>query len=276
MSETGREEMLVLLDSEPLYKAVARELTNRRSIPQGGSFARGCRITRANASISLIHLPAANAHVQAYLTLLEMQQRSQFSRILAVGEGFSLRRELRAADLVVIGRASALPYPALFENRPPSWQTHDASARPSETFYSSAPATASSHAQLPALKPLLWQEDLPTVHAAYARHPQWQGGMPLWAPEHFEKFRRENEVDVLAELPVGVLEFAAEHPQALIECYAFILGQTASSSGMTGDDRLAHLRTGFYRHQKRGIVPAVNLILKRVEEFCAGPVAAHN
>lgn len=289
MSKTAIDELLVLLDNEQLYEAVARELTKARSafwkqsgarrpvtvMPQGGSFARGCTVAGNGFTINLIHLSPANAHPLGFLTLLEMQQRCPLSRILAVGEGFSLRRDLRAGDLAFVTRASALPYPALLANRPPAWQAPDFSQSHPESFTAATPSDGALDIQTAQGESALWQKDLPAVHAAYTRHPQWAGAQPPWAPEQFERLRTEEQVDVLAELPAGVLEFAEKQPEILVHCLCMVIGQAFPSSSMAEADPLAALRRDFYRHQRRGVVPAANFLLRylaSVTEQAAPPL----
>lgn len=255
MSDGTLMESIVLVDSRVLFEHVVRAVRSRgaglwkrvmartggrlvewdeglvevRELdPVGTSFILSRRFAINGRVFNFLFLPPENAHVFGWLGLAQRGEQVEVEGLLCVAQAVSLRDDLGTGDLMVVTEALALPYPALYESRPPKWQKDEfgeEDKRVAECFEAPAGSVdlAAGLADIMRGRGKLTQPEVNWGRTGYAKHPTWNGGMMPWAEEQFDRMREEG-IDTLSEMPAGVFDFAGRFPDVPMACFNQIVG----------------------------------------------------
>jgi len=201
---------IILLDNSDIYRAVTRLLERRGSnlSPSGAGFAQGCQTKIGDVVWHILKIQAEHSHRLSYLSLVEFSMRKPLDTVIGICGAHSFRNSLYPGDLALVHTASALPYPALFENRNP----YAEQVVETERYLAKQEVLdAFAHSIDTRLNQFTWQSSVPPVHSALLKHPREEKSLKPWAEEQF-RYLRQQDVDVLADMPVGLYEAQTELP----------------------------------------------------------------
>lgn len=228
--------------------------------PNGSGFTSSRRFRINGAIINVLLIKPADGQLFGMLTLAELHQRVGIERVLCIARAVTLREDLHTGDVALVTQASALPYPALYESRPPQWQKNEEeSSREPEHYFLSNDSLKLGRAIASTAVDAMRQNYIPEVHTGYARHPAWGGGMSPWANEQFKSLTA-NGLETLSEIPVGVYDFATRTPEVPVICFNIIAGraQERAAGDLARDGDKDPTRYAFYAGQN--LESAVRLV----------------
>lgn len=200
----------ILLDDPYLLRFAlksARELDFKSQGRWCAGYSKGHLLQKRDRKLFLLTNAGYTAAPLVYLSVAQLAFSQGADVIISVSGGYELTGKTRLGDLSMASAATALPYPALYQNRQPQ--------APCETT-EHYPASRESidhllHSTTTLLPELTWQKHLPVLQTGYCKHPTLGGGLMPWAPEQFEAVRSAG-IDIIAEVPAGVLEAQQEYP----------------------------------------------------------------
>jgi len=244
---------IVLLDNADIYRRITDRLTRLEValFPSGAGFAQGCQCTVDGVVWHILKIQPEHSHRLSWLSLVGFSLRKQVDTIIGICRTVSLRNSLYPGDLILIHTATALPYPALFENR----DSYTDQISQVEHFTSNPDVIETFKERLNANRlDWTWQSSIPAVHSALLKHPREEKSLAPWAAEQF-LYLREQGIDVLADMPVGLFEARRELPVTRLVCCGQIQATPSPASRME-----------WHRYQHRFIEAPVKLVLGLIGE----------
>jgi len=175
-------------------------------------------------------VPSESGHPLSFLTLRARTAAAPVSQVYCLAEAAALDCSIAAGEVTIVSEARAVPYPALYESRPPAWQVPDyAAARRQMEVY---PLKQGDDQPLvpAALVPsdLIWQKEIRTVVAGYAKNPAWGGALAPWSSQQLARLC-EYGLQTWSETCVGAAEFSLVHPEVGVTCWNLITRQFTAS-----------------------------------------------
>lgn len=237
----------ILLDDPYLLRFAlksAREQGFKKQATWAAGYSKGQLLQRDERRLFLLCNAGYTAAPLVYLTTAQLAFSQGAHTVISVSDGYDVSGKTRLGDISIAGSAMALPYPALYQNRHPqepeaTSELYPASLEPINHLLDSTSAV---------LPELTWQKYFPILKTGYCKHPTLGGGLMPWAPEQLETVKASG-MDIIAEVPAGVLEAHQEYPGINMIC----LVQTRQTSARES-------ATDWQKHSRHYHLPARQIL----------------